>query len=107
MIMLAVKACFITFRVGAERANSPDSLVKDALQVPLGQGRAFKVLVCLNLFGADQGLIIRYGLHSLLPQRVESRRILSKIKLGADQDDGNVRRMVVNLGVPLWHSLSV
>lgn len=43
----------------------PNGFVKNALQVSLGQCRAFQILVRLNFFGADQSLVIRDGLHSL------------------------------------------
>lgn len=38
--------------------NSPDSLVKDALEVSLGQSRTLEVLVGLDLLGASQRLLV-------------------------------------------------
>ena len=54
-----------------------------------------------DLLGADESLIVRYRLHSLRPQALKSCRVLSQVKLGADQDNGNVGRMMIDLGVPL------
>lgn len=81
--------------------HSADGLVEDALQVALGERRALQVLVRLDLPGAYQGLLVGHGLHSLLPQGLESRGVFSQIELGADEDNGDVGRVVVNLGVPL------
>lgn len=63
--------------------------------------------MCLNLLRAHEGLIVGDGLHSLLSQRVECRGILSQIELRSDQDNGDVRRMMVDLGVPLYFALSI
>ena len=79
----------------------PDSLVKDALEVPLRQGRALEVLVRLNLLGAHERLVVRDGLHPLLAQRLERVGVLPEVELGADEDDGDVGCVVVDLGVPL------
>lgn len=84
-----------------QMADSPDSLVKDALEVALSEGRALEILVCSDFAGAHQSLLIGDGFHPLLPQRVERRSVLSEIELGAHQDDGDVGSVVVDLGVPL------
>jgi hypothetical protein len=83
------------------QANIPDSLIEHALQISLGEGRAFQVLVGANLLGHDQGLIIRYGLHSLGSQALQGSWVFSQIKLGADEDDGDRGRMVIDLREPL------
>lgn len=54
-----------------------------------------------DLFGANQRLVVGDRLHPLLSQRLERGGVFSEIELGADQDDGDVRRMVVDLGIPL------
>lgn len=90
--------------VGGQRAgiqNSADGLVKDALEVSLRESRALEVLVSLNFLGTNEGLLIRYGLHALLSQRVEGGNVVAEIELGADEDDGNVGGVMVDFGVPL------
>jgi hypothetical protein len=67
----------------------------------LSKRRALEVLVGLNLLGANESLLIGNRLHSLLAQRLEGGCIFPQIKLGTDENDGNVRRMMINLGVPL------
>lgn len=59
----------------------------------------------LDLLGANQGLIVGNRLHALLAEGLKGVGVLSQIQLGADEDDGNVWRMVVDLGVPL-HQIS-
>lgn len=87
--------------LGTEGVNIPDSLIEDALKVSLRQGGALKILDGADLLGADQGLVIRHGLHTLGAQTLEGGRVLAKIELGADEDNGHVGSVVVNLGVPL------
>jgi hypothetical protein len=84
--------------------NSPDSLIKDALQIPLGQGRALEVLVSLDLLGADQRLVVGDRLHPLLAQGLQRGGVFPQIELRADEDDGDVRCVVVDFGVPLAHT---
>lgn len=81
--------------------DAPNGLVKHALEVALGQGRALEVLVGLDLLRAEQGLVVRHGLHALLAQGVQGRRVFPKVELGSDEDDGDVGRVMVDLGVPL------
>lgn len=93
-------------RMGARRRHhggrhSPYRLVKDALEVALGECRALEVLVGANFAGADQSLLVRHGLHALLAQRLERGSIFAQVELGADEDDGDVGGVVVNLGKPL------
>lgn len=88
-----------TGRAGA--CDAPDGLVEDALEVALGQGRALEVLVGLDLLRAEQGLVVRHGLHALLAQGVHGRRVFPEVELGSDEDDGDVGRVMVDLGVPL------
>lgn len=64
--------------------NEPDSLVEDALEIPLRQGRALEVLVCLDLLCAHESLVVRDSLHALLAEGVERGGILSQIELRAD-----------------------
>lgn len=79
----------------------PDSLVKDALQVALGQGRAFEVLVCANLLGHGQSLLVRDGLHLSGAQGFGCCAVVAQVELGADQDNGDAGCMVFDFGKPL------
>jgi hypothetical protein len=85
----------------SSEGNLPNSLVENALKVPLSQSGALKVLVCLDFLGASQRLFVRHGLHTLLAEGLERSGVFSKIELGSDQDDGDIGRMMVDLGVPL------
>lgn len=79
----------------------PDSLIKDTLEIPLGQSRALQVLVGADLLGHDQGLVVRNWLHSLGSQALQGSGVLSQVKLSTDQDDWDRRCVVVDLGEPL------
>ena len=79
----------------------PDGLVEHALEVALGQGGALQVLVGLDLLGTEKGLVVRYGVHAFLAQRFERRGVFPEIELRSDEDDGDVGRVVIDLGVPL------
>lgn len=81
--------------------NLPDGFIENALEVSLGESRTFEILVGFNFLGANQRLLVRHGLHALLAKTLEGFGVLTKIELGADEDDGDVGRMMVNLGVPL------
>lgn len=67
----------------------------------MSEGRTLEVLVGLDLLGASQRLLVRHRLHTLLSERLEGGSVFSKIKLGSDKDNGNVRRMMINLRIPL------
>lgn len=79
----------------------PDGLVKDGFQVPLREGRALEVLVCPDVLGGSQCLVVGDGLHALLAEAVDGRRVLPQIELRADQDDGDIGRVMADLWVPL------
>lgn len=87
--------------------NVPDGLVKDALKVALGEGGALEVLMGLDLLGAEEGLVVRHGIHALLAQGVERCGVFAEVELRPDEDDGDVGRVVVDLGVPLQGRASV
>jgi hypothetical protein len=80
---------------------SPDGLIKNSLEIPLCEGGAFKVFDGLDLLGADERLLVCHGRHPLLGQAPDRIGVLAQIKLGADQNDGDVGCVVVNLGIPL------
>ncbi len=81
--------------------NSPDCLVEDALEVALGQRRAFQVLLRLDFFGHHHGLLILNRRHLLLPETLTCRFVIPEIKLRADKDNRNAWGMVFNFGIPL------
>ena len=112
--------CFLGFEVGRglrtalscyvsglhqsslDSVYAPDGLVEDTLEVALCEGRALHVLDCLDLLGNADGLLILNGCHLLLSQALLGALVVAKIELGSDQDDGNSRCVVLNLGVPLF-----
>jgi hypothetical protein len=57
--------------------------------------------VRLDILCALQGLVVRHGLHALLPERLECRGVFPEIELRTHEDNGNVRGVVVDFGVPL------
>lgn len=71
------------------------------LQVTLCQRRALQVLMCADLLGHGQGLLVRDGLHLTGSEGLSGRAIVSQVELSADKDDGDVGGMVIDLGVPL------
>jgi hypothetical protein len=82
-------------------SHIPNSLVKNALQVSLGQSRALEVLLRLDIRSNLQGLLVCDGRHLLGAERFDGCGVLAQIELGANQDDGDAGGMVFNLGVPL------
>ena len=54
-----------------------------------------------DFLAALDALRVADGLHALLAQPVERLGIVAQIQLGADEDDGDVGRVVRDLGVPL------
>jgi hypothetical protein len=57
--------------------------------------------VRFDFFGADQSLVVRNRLHSLRAEALQGGGVLSKIELGAHQNDRDVGGMVINLRIPL------
>lgn len=55
----------------------------------------------LDILRAEKGLVVRHGLHALLAQGVQGRGVFPEVELGSDEDDGDVGRVMVDLGVPL------
>lgn|SRR5690242_2471233 len=92
----------LALKHGLERSiYTPNRLVEDALQVALCEGRALEVLLRLDLLGDHDCLLVLDGGHLLLAQRLLGSLVVSQIELGADEDDGDARCVVVDLGVPL------
>lgn len=57
--------------------------------------------MCSDLLCYNKGLVVRDGLHALGSQALEGGRVFSQIELGADEDDGDRRSVMVNLWEPL------
>lgn len=91
----------LAWGLGSRVRYTPDCLVKNALQVSLCERRALEVLLCLDLLGDHDGLLVLDGGHLLLAQRLLGSLIVAQIELCADEDDGYARCVVVNLGIPL------
>ena len=79
----------------------PDRFVEHALQVALRQCGALKVLMCADLLGYAQRLLVRDGLHLSGPEGVDGGAVVAEVQLGADQDDGDAGGVVFDFGEPL------
>ena len=79
----------------------PNCLVENTLQVTLCEGGAFQVLLCFDLLGDYNCLLVLNWRHLLLPERLFGGLVVSQIELRTDKNDGHAWCMVVNLGVPL------
>lgn len=91
----------LRFRSRSGIENSSDGFVEYALQIALCESRALEVLVCSNLLGHGECLFIRDGFHLSCTKGLRGRLVVSQIQLGADEDDGNVGCMVLDLRIPL------
>lgn len=85
----------------------PNSLVKDALEIPLRQSRALDVLVdnlvrLVDILDVVQHVLVSDRLHVLLGKGSAGARVVSKINLGADQDNGGSGGVVSDLRKPLF-----
>ena len=81
--------------------GSPNSLVENALEVPLRQRRAFQVLLSPD-FPADlQGLLVLHGRRAHLAHALLGRLVVAEIKLCTDEDDWNAGRVMFNFWCPL------
>jgi hypothetical protein len=88
--------------LGYWRSNDgADGLVEHGLETLLGQGRALKHLDGLDLLAHGDTLLVGDGCKALLGKTVDRLLVLSQIELGADQDDGGVGVVVLDLWVPL------
>lgn len=92
---------------GWVRQDLPNSLVKDALEIPLRQSRALNVLVdnlvrLVDILDVVQHVLVSDRLHVLLGKGSAGARVVSKINFGADQDDGGSGGVVSDLGKPLF-----
>lgn len=86
----------------------PNSLVKDTLEVALSQGGTLNVFVddfvgLVDLLDVVEHVLVLDRLHVLLGQGGSGSRVIAKIDLGTDEDDGSSRRVVGDLGEPLGY----
>jgi hypothetical protein len=58
--------------------------------------------LCLDLLGDHDSLLVLDWRHLLLPQRLLGVLVVPQIQLRSDEYDGDARRVMVNLGVPLF-----
>lgn len=85
--------------VGVE--NSADSLLEHGLEASLVQGRALHILDGSNCASHVATLLEGDGSEALLSQTRQGLLVIAKIKLGADQQEGSVGAVVLDLRVPL------
>jgi hypothetical protein len=57
--------------------------------------------MCPNILCAHKSLVVGNRLHPLSTETLQGRRVLAEVKFGSDQDDRDIGRMVIDLGVPL------
>lgn len=98
---LSVFTLRITLSTVRQELNIPNRLIKNTLQVPLGQRRALKVLVRLDVLSTSKRLVVGYWFHALLAEGLEGCWVVAEIEFGADEDDGNVWGVVLDLREPL------
>lgn len=79
----------------------PYGLIEHALKVPLCECGTFQILMRPDLFGHLQRLFVRHRLHPLLSKRVHCTSVFSQVQLRADQNDGDVWRVVLYFWKPL------
>ena len=84
-----------------EGVDQPNSLIEHTLKVSLCQSGAFEILVSFNVFRTSQRLLVRHRLHTLRAERVYGGAIVTQIELGSDQDDWDIRSMMIDFREPL------
>ena len=85
----------------SDLTDIPYRLVEDSLQTSLCESRTLDVFDGPNLLFDLICSLERDGLHLLLSQALLRHRIISKIELCTDENNGDIGRMVFDLGVPL------
>lgn len=80
----------------------PDGLVKDSLQVSLGERGTLEVFMRLDILSSLQCFVVGNRLHSLFTEALHGVGVLPQIELRSDQNDRNVRRMVADFWPPLF-----
>lgn len=77
--------------------DARQSLVEDVLETLAGEGRALEVLEGTELLDHVVGLLVGDGRLAVLAEGLEGRLVVAEISLGADEDDGDVGAMVLDL----------
>lgn len=88
-------------RSGLGRNHGADGLLKHLLETGLVERRALQVLDAANVLGHVRALLVRDGRKLLLGQALQRIGVVAEIQLGADQQVGSRRAVVLDLGVPL------
>ena len=83
------------------RLDGLDRFVEDTLQIPLRERGALEVLHRLDVFRNLHSLLVLYGCHLPLAQRLANLMIVSEIELRADENDGNAGCVMLDFGIPL------
>jgi len=81
--------------------DSADGLLEDGLETSLVERRALNVLDGADGLAHVETLLEGDGGEALLGETGNGLRILTKIELGADQEEGRIGAVVLDLGVPL------
>lgn len=81
-----------------------DCLVKDTLQIPLRERRAFEVLDCPNILCDLHGLVVGDGRHFALSELLADFGVVAQIQLGSYKNDGYARSVMLDFGIPLDQS---
>lgn len=89
----------LLWRRGFESCH--DCLIKNILQLILCQSTALHILHSSKLFGHTLAILPPHRGHLLLAQLLTHTRVLTQICLGADNQAGDARTMVVYFGEPL------
>lgn len=80
----------------------PTHLVKNVLQLVLGERAALDVPHGTQLLGHLLAILLPHGRHLLLAQLLAHAGIIAQIGLGADDEARHARAVVVHLGEPLF-----
>ena len=77
-------------------------LIKNILQLILGQGGTFDVFHGTQILGHTVTIFLANGLHLLTGELLANTGVIAQIGLGADDQAGNTGAMVVHLGEPFF-----
>lgn len=81
--------------------NGCTYLVEHVLQLVLGEGAALDVLDGAEVLGHALAVLFPHRLHLLFGELIAHARVLAKVDLGAHDEAGDARAVVVDLGKPL------
>jgi len=88
-------------REAAMSGYEPDGFVKHALQIALCESRALEVLLSPDFLAHLKGLFVLNRGSSHLAHALLGCFIIAQIELGANENDGNARSMMLNFRGPL------